>query len=156
MDTEDNTSILELYKLYVEMADRVSARRLQMNKFYMSLLSGLVVILSFFLNKDYQTNIAPYHAAIIIAIGLLGCSICLIWNLNIFSSKQLNSKKFEVIHEMERELPYPLFAREWKLLGEGKDNKRYLQYTKLERYVPIILSIPYLIMLIVGFLSIQF
>lgn len=38
--------LLDQYKLYVEMADRISARRVQINNFYTSFLSGLLAFLS--------------------------------------------------------------------------------------------------------------
>ena len=37
---------LEIYKLHAEMADRVTQRRLQTNRFYISLLTGLIALLS--------------------------------------------------------------------------------------------------------------
>ena len=153
MDKQENSLLLDLYKLYVEMADRVSERRLQYNKFYMTLLSGLLVILSFITNKEHPEIADPYQSSIFIAFGLMGCLICLTWFYNIRSHRQLNSKKFEVIHEIERDLPYPLYAREWKLLGEGKDSKKYFQLTKVEKYIPVILSIPYLILTILGLIN---
>ncbi len=43
--------ILEEYKLYVEMADRVSARRIETNKFYITLLTALLAILTLVVDK---------------------------------------------------------------------------------------------------------
>jgi hypothetical protein len=37
--------LLEQYNLYVEMADRITTRRAQTNRFYISLLSGLLALL---------------------------------------------------------------------------------------------------------------
>ncbi len=153
MIKEETTQLLELYKLYVEMADRVSQRRLQTNKFYMTLLSGILVILSFTNDKSHLEITSTYQSSIFFAFGLLGCLICIIWYYNIRSHSQLNAKKFEVIHEMERELPYPLYAREWKLLGEGKDAKKYFQLTKVEKWIPAILALPYLILCLLSIMS---
>ena len=41
--SEFQSHILEQYKLYVEMADRLSARRVQLTTLYTSILSGLLV-----------------------------------------------------------------------------------------------------------------
>jgi len=38
--------ILEQYKLYVEMTDRISQRRDQSNRFYSALLTGLLAVIS--------------------------------------------------------------------------------------------------------------
>jgi hypothetical protein len=39
--------LLEEYKLYVQMADNVSARRAQANQFYISVLSALLAVVAF-------------------------------------------------------------------------------------------------------------
>ena len=41
---EYNNHLLEQYKLYVEMADRVSQRRDQSNRFYVTIVSALAAI----------------------------------------------------------------------------------------------------------------
>ena len=91
--------LLEQYKLYVEMADRVSQRRQAANRFYISLLSGLgglYLLLEKILHT--QPNIIIWAILIII--------ISLLWWLTINSYRQLNSGKFKVIHEMEQQLPF--------------------------------------------------
>ena len=130
--------LLEQYKLYVEMADRISERRLQTNKFYISLLTGLSTLLSIFISvKTFNQNV------IFIIISLLGITLCILWHTNIWSYRQLNSGKFKVIHEMEHYLPFPCYEKEWKLLEGGKEKNMYLQLTKVERYIPLILAVPY-------------
>jgi hypothetical protein len=49
---------------------------------------------------------------------------------------------------MEQHLPFPCYDKEWEILGEGKEGKKYLQLTRVEQYVPFILAIPYLLLLI--------
>jgi len=134
-----NEHLLEQYKLYVEMADRISERRMQTNKFYISLLSGLLALLSILVSvgKLNQT-------LIFVIVSLLGIALCILWHINIRSYRQLNSGKFKVIHEMEQFLPFPCYDREWEVLGEGKEKTKYLQLTRVEKYIPVILAIPYI------------
>lgn len=146
--------LLEQYKLYVELADRVSDRRIKTNQYFITLLSGLLVVLSFALHKDQQTTLSQYQPYIVFSVGLLGIILCLVWQINIRSYRQLNSQKFQVIHDMEKQLPYPLFTKEWELLGEGKDRKKYLQLSRVEKWVPLILSIPFFIILIIVFIPV--
>ena len=42
--TDEQKTILEQYKMFVEMADRVSTKRGQANMFYISLLSGIIIV----------------------------------------------------------------------------------------------------------------
>ncbi|WP_424356545.1 RipA family octameric membrane protein [Methanocella sp. MCL-LM] len=137
--------MLEQYKLYVEMADKISERRSQTNIFYVTLLSAILAVLSVIFEKD---QISSFYALILLLISLLGLLLCLIWYYNITSYSQLNSGKFKVIHEMEQQLPFPCYAREWDVLKKGKDKKKYFPLTHVEGWIPFILSVPYLILLV--------
>lgn len=136
-----NKYLLEQYKLYVEMTDRISERRIQTNKFYISLLSGLLALLSILVSVDGLSQ----HLIFII-VSLLGIALCVLWHTNIQSYRQLNSGKFKVIHEMEQFLPFSCYNKEWEILEKGKENSKYLQLTKVEKYIPLILSIPYILL----------
>ena len=48
--------LLEEYKVYLEMADRVSSRRLQTNGFFITIFSGLLAVIAFIFNKDTQLS----------------------------------------------------------------------------------------------------
>lgn len=137
--------LLEQYKLYVEMADRISTRRVQTNRFYISLLSGLLALLSIVVGRNIFSD---FQTIAFMAVAILGLVLCALWNVNIRSYRQLNSGKFKVIHEMEQHLPFPCYDKEWEILGEGTEGKTYLQLTRVEQYVPFVLAVPYLLLLI--------
>lgn len=136
--------LLEQYKLYVEMADNVSTRRAQANAFYITVLSALLAVIP--LAFDNFSNVEQYLA--FLAVSILGLILCYVWNINIRSYRKLNSGKFKVIHEMEEQLPFACYDREWEFLGEGKDSKKYLQLTHVEQYVPYLLAVPYSLLLV--------
>ena len=150
--------LLEQYKLYVEMADRVSIRRGQTNRFYVALLSGLFALITIIVGREYFSDLLNIVFG---AVGILGIILCFLWLINIHSYRQLNSGKFKVIHEMEEKLPFPCYDREWEILGmqseeprppqepslEEKKNKKYLQLTRVEQYIPLVMMIPYAILL---------
>ena len=144
-------SILEQYKLYVEMADRISERRMSANRFYMTLLSGLLIMISFVVNKDNINALADQQFIIYLATGILGSLVCIVWYINIRSYRQLNSAKFRVIHQIEESLSYSPYKVEWEILGKAHDFKKYFQLTKIEAYVPLILLLPYLVLIIYSF-----
>lgn len=72
--------LLEQYKLYVEMMDRISTKRGQINTFYTSLLSGILVLLSTFQDKKFFPESQNF---LLLLLGLLGLSLCFVWFLNI-------------------------------------------------------------------------
>ena len=133
--------LLEQYKLYVEMADRISARRGQTNSFYISLLSGLLAVLS--LSTDKQATITTHYKVLLLVVSAAGLILCFVWLLNIRSFKQLNSAKFMVVHEIEEFLPFACYDREWEIIKKTRDDK-YLQQTRIEQFVPLLLALPYL------------
>lgn len=134
--------LLEQYKLCVEMADRVSVRRGQANTFYISLLSGILGLLSLIVDK----NLIAGSASILLFItSVLGLSLCFTWYINIQSYKQINSLKFKVINEMEQYLPFACYSREWEILKEKQkhDKNQYIRLTAIEKFVPLIFAAPY-------------
>src|SRR3989338_6109135 len=84
--------LLEQYKLYVESADKISSRRDSANHFYLTLNSGLFAISGYLslLNKQ---------SFIFLIIPIAGIIISFYWLKIITSYKNLNSRKFKVIHE---------------------------------------------------------
>ena len=115
------------------------------NKLYISLLTGLLAVIPLILGQGTPVDI---QNTVLLAMGFLGLAICLVWILNIRSYKQLNWLKFKVIHEMEQKLPFHCYEREWEILKEEKDSRIYLRLSKVEQYVPVILMVPYLILLL--------
>lgn len=136
--------LIEQYKIYVEMADRVSSRRVHVAQFYVSLLSGLLVLLTLMVSSDSFGNILNI---VFVVVAVSGIALCSIWSINIRSYRQLNKGKFKVIHEIEKQLPFPCYTREWEILGEKKAGK-YLRLTQVEQYVPFVLSVPFLLLLV--------
>jgi hypothetical protein len=133
--------LLDQYKIYVELSDRITERRHKVNQYYSSLFTLSFPLIAAGITK----GIIPI--AITPIISIFGFFLCIIWYFNIKSYKQLNSGKFKVIHEMERQLPFACFLKEWQHLDEGKDVRKYLKLTKIEQYIPFIFSIQFLILL---------
>jgi len=141
---------LEQYKLYVEMADRISIRRENTNRLYIALLSALLAFFSLTLrlNISIFVDLRATNSILFLSVSVLGIALCFLWYINIRSYRQLNTGKFKIILEMEKYLPFPCYGKEWEILGEGKESRKYLQLTRVEKYIPIILSIPYFLLLI--------
>ncbi len=131
---EDKGELLEIYKLHAELADRVSQRREGANRLYVSLLTVIPVLLAAFLR--YGAGAIPVKA-ILTAGGVLGALLSASWYIVIRSYRQLNTGKFKALHELEKELAYPFFKREWELLEEGRNRSRYWKLTIVETGLPI-------------------
>ena len=93
--------LIEQYKICVEMADRISDRRMQTNKFYISILSIFLTLPSLILEKKLSDG---YQNTIFLLTALLGFALCAAWLINIESYRKLNSAKFKIINEMEADI----------------------------------------------------
>jgi hypothetical protein len=134
-----SSQLLEQYKLYVELTDRVSQRRLTINTLFLSVKTLIVG----FIGLMYPKNPLDIFGAVILL--LIGTSLCLLWRLMIGSYSQLNKLRFSIIAEMEKLLPARPFSGEWDLLKNQPSVYKYTRSSKLEKTVPLMLIGLYLI-----------
>lgn len=118
---------LEIYKLYVQMADNISARRQSANSFFLAVNTAIIGVVGYVGGTGGDWNWA---------VSLAGLILCYAWYRLVRSYKDLNSGKFKVVHEIEKELPLSPYDAEWEALGRGKDASLYLPFTRIEIWVP--------------------
>lgn len=138
-----NAHFFEQYKLYLEMADRISARRMLANSFFLGVNTTLVTVFSTLASKFKIPTvwiIPPFIAVLL---------LCFVWWRIVNSYRQLNSGKYAIVGEMEKYLPSKPYAAEWVILGKGKDPKLYRPLTHVENWVPILFAILYFILAVI-------
>ena len=127
-----SSTILELYKLYVEMADRVSQRRAVANNWFITINFSIFSLGSYI---GIKGNLC--EAALLCFLGLC---LALIWRALIGSYKKLNSAKFKVINAIEKKhLPIKPYSDEYH---HYKEDKRK-DFTTVEKWIPTALMIIY-------------
>ncbi len=131
-DTEKAKLIFEQYKLYVEMADRVSARRLTANSFFVSINTAVLAIAGYIKFACGEPTLRQYYWIIAIA----GIVISYAWYRHIRSYRDLNTAKFKVVHEIEKMLPLKPYDAEWEAVGRGANPKLYKPVSHIEIGVP--------------------
>ncbi len=145
---QDRQELLEIYKLHAELADRVSQRREGANRLYVSLLAGIFILPAAF--QRYGTGTIP-DWVILLGAGILGIFLSPSWFIVIRSYRQLNSGKFEPLHELEEKLAYSFFKREWELLEEGQNISKYWKLSVVETFLPIGFFVFSLVLIIYSF-----
>lgn len=125
--------LFDQYKLYVELADKISARRETANAFFLTVNTSLLSFVGYITSKDTGDYIW--------LLGIVGLLICYFWYRLLCSYRGLNTAKFLVVHEIEARLPLKPYDAEWEALGEGKDDKRYKPLTHIEQCVPWVFAI---------------
>jgi hypothetical protein len=133
------TCLLEQYKIYVEMADRVSARRGLANTFFLTLNTIVSTVIGVFWQRPPS---GPAWLAVAPLLALLGQ--CAAWFLILRSYRQLNGAKYAVVGALERRLPSsPYWSAEWKALGEGANPAQYWPVSHVEQWVPVLFAAVY-------------
>ena len=139
--TEFENHLFDQYKLYVEMADRISARRMLANSFFVGVHTTLTIAFTVLLKenvlKPTMLIFAPFVALML---------FCYVWERVVNSYRQLNSGKYKVVHVLEQMLPVAPYDAEWIMLGEGKNKKLYRPLTSVEKWVPRCFGLLYILL----------
>lgn len=130
--------LFEQYKLYVESAEKTSERRVAANNYLLTVNAFLVTLYGLVAASRFNTFWT-------ILVPVAGFLVALTWHRIITSYRDLNSVKFEVIHELEQHMPAALYDYEWHKAEEGQGNA-YHPLSHLERWVPIIFMVLYVLL----------
>ncbi|MDE0199668.1 MAG: hypothetical protein OXK78_15800 [Caldilineaceae bacterium] len=142
--SEYDEHLFEQYKICVEMADRVSARRMLANSFFAGVHTTLAIAFTVLLKeKVLQSSLLIFVP--LVALLLL----CYLWWSVVNSYRQLNSGKYKVVLALEQMLPVAPYHAEWIALGEGKDRKLYRPLTYEEKWVPVCFGVLYLLLTLI-------
>ena len=141
-----HADLLEQYKLYVQSAENVSARRVASGRYLLTISAALVAlygIQSAGFGQNYWTLVIP----------VMGILVSILWCRIIQSHADLNALKFKLIHELEQHLPAALYTYEWQLAEEGK-GRTYRAVTTIERWLPILFAALHVVMAVLITLAI--
>lgn len=143
-----NQHLLEQYKLYVEMADKVSSRRSKANTFFLSANALLVTAIGILAELGF--GFISLNLWWVLVTSLAGILFCWTWLSIINSYRQLNSGKFKIINTIEKKLPLAMYKAEWSYLKPKREASKYKQLTIVERWVPRIFAILYFVLMLVA------
>ena len=125
-----HADLLEQYKLYVQSAENVSARRVASSNYLLTLNTALVALYGF-QSAGFGENLWA------LVVPIAGILVSWLWCRIIRSHADLNRVKFALIHEMEQHLPAAMYKCEWRLAEEGK-GKVYRAVTGVELWIPVV------------------
>jgi len=141
---------MDIYKLTVEMADRMSARRAVANAFFLTVNTTLVAVVGLRSETDGS-------ALLPISVCVAGIAVAACWWFLLRNYRSLNEAKFAVINQIEADyLPVKPFLDEWAVLSEGDATAGRLkkvrgglrQLGNVERVVPIVFGLLYVVLLV--------
>jgi hypothetical protein len=147
-DLAYHTAVLEQYKIYVEMADRISGRRGLTNTFFLTLNTVIFTTVGIFWQHSPEVSRGLLTVPWLVLLGQ-----CLAWFWLLRSYRQLNTAKYAVIGTLEERLPAsPYWRAEWAALGHGRDPARYWPLSHVEQWIPLLFGVAYT----AGFLAVLF
>ncbi len=123
-----NAHLLEQYKLYVQSAENVSARRIASNR-HMLTLSAAILALYGLLYANFDVGASA------LVLPLVGIGVSAVWLAIIKSHVDLNAIKFEIVLELESHLPAAIYTHEWHLAENGR-GETYQEVSTIESLVP--------------------
>lgn len=136
-----HSHLMDQYKLYVEMADRISQRRTSANTYFLSVNSAILAFVGYLTSKtepvDYMWLIA-----------LSGCMLTLFWYSIIISYRNLNAAKWQIVQDIEKRLPISPYDAEWDTVQRGENPKLYRPISHIESWVPWVFCSLHLIVFI--------
>lgn len=132
--------LLDQYKLYVEMADRISQRRTTANSYFLTVNSAMLGFVGYLTSKDDVTKN-------LWLIAVAGIALTALWYSIIISYKNLNTAKWNVVHEIEKRLPISPYDAEWDALERGRNPRLYRPISHIESGVPWVFLVLHLFVL---------
>lgn len=136
---------LEQYRMYLHIFNSTHDRLSKSNDFFLGLNTAIIAALGYLESKG-----SAHNSVIFLFAPFVGIAICYCWYQIIEAYKKINRTKFKVIHEVESKLPISLYEMEWELFGKGKDKSKYHSLSKIERKIPVIFIILYIVIFLTG------
>ncbi|WP_119343192.1 RipA family octameric membrane protein [Facilibium subflavum] len=130
--------LIEQYKIYVEMADRASFRRISINLFF--LITNIAIVGIMALGISRSSAELSLGLLVLPLLGLLAISYCW-WRVVRFYRHTVNIKE-QVIGALEKRLPSsPIFSAE-RVTAEKRGS--FTPLKRIETYMPFIFMLLYL------------
>jgi hypothetical protein len=132
--------LLDQYRLYVEMADRISQRRTAANTYFLSVNSAILAFVGYL-----TTSSSPEYMWL---LALAGCMLTLFWYNVVVSYRNLNSAKWRVVQDIEKRLPISPYDAEWDAVQRGTNPNLYRPISHIEAWVPWVFLLLHLIVFV--------
>jgi hypothetical protein len=135
--------LLDQYKMYVEMADRISQRRTTANSYFLSVNTAILAFVGYLTSKD--------SVEFLWLLAVAGGTLTILWYSIIIAYRNLNTAKWSVVHEIEKRLPISPYDAEWEAVARGTNSKLYRPISEIEKGVPFVFFVLHLVVFVKSF-----
>jgi hypothetical protein len=140
-------ALLEQYRLYLDLTDRLAARRATANAFFLTLNTAVLGVAGAVWGQ--RSDVPAWLAALVLVPLLV---LCAVWFLLIGHHRVVSAAKWAVVAAFEEHLPAGPFERtEWHgLLGGAGRRSWWHRLTLLEQVVPAVFATTYVVGAVLG------
>lgn len=141
-------TLLEQYKLTLEMASEISTKRQAANNFFIGLLSSFGALYSYLHDKLPESQASGASQGI---LPILGVAWSIVWLFTIRAYRRINKAKWNVIYDLEQDLSSKPFTWEGEYLSgtrkSGRDKPSgSFAITQTELVVPLLVGFFFLVL----------
>jgi hypothetical protein len=141
----DKKYVIEQYKLYVDIFDRVGQRKMDIHKFYSVLITPLLI--APFTIFGFE-SMPKELKILLLCADFFGFLLCLVWLQELHRLTHLQSTKNKVIDEIEKLLPLLCSEYEWSILNPRKSTYQNLKKYRLW-WLPIVCALFFIVSIII-------
>lgn len=113
--TEDRQLLLEQYKIMVGSTEKVTDQRMRVNNLFFTVTSSILSV-SLVVGKAFEFSLAGSVGMLILSI--MAFIVTFFWENLVRSYGKLNTGKFAVINQIEKQLRTNMFEHEWNILQQ--------------------------------------
>ncbi|WP_038002452.1 TIR domain-containing protein [Teredinibacter turnerae] len=111
--TEDRQLLLEQYKIMVASTEKVTDQRMRVNNLFFTVTSSILSV-SLVVGKAFEFSLAGSLGMLVLSI--MAFVVTFFWEKLVRSYGTLNTGKFTVIDQIEKQLRTNMFEQEWIIL----------------------------------------
>lgn len=144
--------LFQQYKLYTEQKEQFANRSFYTNKFYLSLIILLILIM--FLTKDYSF---AYGLSSTLVFSIAGMALCVLWWINVDSYNFiLKVKLSKVVEEIEKKLPFQPYTQEFLAIKELRKNKKAFVFADIQKLLATFVMLLFFVLAISEIVALLF
>ena len=130
---EDRQLLLEQYKIMVGSTEKVTDQRMRVNNLFFTVTSSILSV-SLVVGKSFEFSVVG--AIGMLALSVMAFVVTFLWEKLVRSYGKLNTGKFTVIDQIEKQLRTNMFEHEWNVLKQqvGYESNTETEATVVRRF----------------------
>ncbi len=122
MPDTDKSDLVAMWQTYVQTAENTSTRREAINRYMVPVHLAIMA-------SHFALSLAILHHVL---IGLAGLGVSYLWLVLLDAHSKINKVKYDIITELEKDLPCEPFSMESKASGIEAGRRIYPPLTRMQ------------------------